>query len=100
MIDVGAFYEAACQVPTRPEGATTFSGHTSSERAHPLQPAKGCARERVVIAACRQAHSSSPRISEVTHPFIRAHRWRVMRRRTGGSEGGAAPSVGRLSRAA
>src|SRR5262245_20607943 len=69
-----SFYEAARQVTPTGRGSEALSEHTSSERAQPLQPAKGCARERVIITGGRQTHSSSLSLSEVTHPFIRALR--------------------------
>ena len=37
----GVLYEAACQVPPGARRSKLPSGHTSSERALPLQPAKG-----------------------------------------------------------
>src|SRR5205807_8856317 len=61
------FYEADCQVPTRLEGATTFSKHTSSERAHPFNqprgaPANGSCLQRVVklILPRRNQRGDSP----------------------------------------
>jgi hypothetical protein len=41
-----AFMAAACQVTDHRRGSDLLSGHTSSERVQPSQPAKGCTRER------------------------------------------------------
>ena len=53
------FYEAACQVAQTVDERSSWFWHTSSERAQPPQPARGCARERVSIRSCRgvQDHS-------------------------------------------
>ena len=69
------FYEASCQVAPIGRKSDVVFEHTSGERARPLQPARGCARDRV-----NHPHASSSsvvwprrRSSEVTHTFIRAH---------------------------
>src|SRR5947209_4878887 len=98
--NVGHFYEAACQVTSLFVGDRSHFGHTSTERAQPLQPARECARERVRIRTRRQALFLAERDSEVTHPFIRALRGTPRCRRTIRSEGGVAQSTGRLSEAA
>src|SRR5437879_4722580 len=97
---LGHFYEAACQVTPLFVGDRSHFGHTSTERAQPLQPARECARERVRIRTRRQALFLAERDSEVTHPFIRALRGTPRCRRTIRSEGGVAQSTGRLSEAA
>ena len=43
------FYEAACQVIHAARESDPVSGHTFSDRAQPLQLAKGCAPARVAI---------------------------------------------------
>src|SRR6266496_783898 len=53
------FYEAACQVPALFRESEHFSGHTSSERARPLNQLRGCARERVDARPSSDSSSSS-----------------------------------------
>jgi hypothetical protein len=48
-------YDAACQVTGDRRESDLLFGHTSSERVQPLQPAKGCTRERV-----RKSDAPSP----------------------------------------
>src|SRR6516225_11345100 len=61
-----------------------LSGHTSSARALPLQPAKGCARERVTILTS-SSHSSSRLCSQQgDSPLYSRSPWHIMCRRTGG----------------
>src|SRR5437868_7743707 len=97
---LGHFYEAACQVTPRFVGDRSHFGHTSNERAQPLQPARG-----VRARTCKNPDAASSsllaeRDSEVTHPFMRALRGTPRCRRTIRSEGGVAQSTGRLLEAA
>ena len=97
---LGHFYEAACQVTPLFVGDRSHFGHTSNERAQPLQPARG-----VRARTCKNPDAASSsllaeRDSEVTHPFMRALRGTPRCRRTIRSEGGVAQSTGRLLEAA
>ena len=80
------FYEAACQVTQQGRESDVAFGHTSSERAPPLQPARGARANG--SPSKRVAKHAMPRClsSEVTHPFIRALLWHVTYRRRGGFE--------------
>jgi hypothetical protein len=82
---IDAFMKRLVKLPHPARESDPFFEHTSSERAPPLRPAKGCARERVAAEPSSSAFFLAG-ISEVTHPFIRALQWHVMCRRTGGSE--------------
>ena len=97
--ELRGFYEAACQITHNARESECCSGHTSGDRGQGPQAAKECARERRSIWHGVKL-SSSRYDNEVTHPFIRARLGHGPCRRTGRSEGGAAPSSGRLSRAA
>ena len=55
-----AFYEPACQVSSLVVAACDRHRHTSNERAQPLQPARGGARERV-SGATPSSSALSPR---------------------------------------
>jgi hypothetical protein len=74
----GRSYEPACQVTPDLEAAPFRFGHTSSERALPLHPAKGCARERVLAIRVIKHPLHRWSFSEVPHPLIRARVWLMM----------------------
>ena len=96
------FYEPACQVSSLVVAASYLQRQTSSERAQAPQPAGGCARERLFNSDSIVKRSIAARLIPA-RPLILLFALScgtLSCRRTIRSEGGAALSVGRLSRAA
>ena len=96
------FYEPACQVSSLVVAASYLQRQTSSERAQAPQPARGCARERLFNSDSIVKRSVAARLIPA-RPLILLFALScgtLSCRRTIRSEGAAALSVGRLSRAA